>query len=527
MAAPGFSRPGTGRTLRVARVKRIDLAWSKSGGAWAVGAFVLLCSAWLWVTPPAGGVDEASHYVRSVGLAHGQLIGDDVDPTRPLGQLEGEQLTRVNAEAGAFRIPGRSPVPSQCNVLDVGRPFDCGQEPARQGTIVEVSLHGRSLPGAYIVPAVFSRFGSGMVSTSMLLRLGMMLQVAVLFAVVVAGLRRLRPASGSSLALLGSTVTPVLVFLAGTLSPSAFETMAVAAFTVALLVFSRTLERTWMWTAVVLAVLASWSRDLGSVATLLAAVSIGIVEPRLRLWWTTAGRSRWVPPVLIGAAAASALAWQAVFKYPLGPSFDSPGRVWADAATTLRTLRNGTGLSGWLDTPMDPVLETLWAGLWLVLFILAIRRLDSVRRWVLAVQSVVLLGISLYLIAMLRTAGFGIQARFLFPLVAVIVISVACAPKSATDSTTTGIDSPVARDRSRAWAAASWAGLLIAGHVSALIVMAHRHARGLNGSPIDFSEAIWSPPGGWAPPIVLTVAGCVCIALAVSAWHSQVRATHI
>ena len=235
----------------------VRLGYLRSGYSWAVASFFLLGFAWLWSTPPAGGVDEASHYVRIVGLAHGQLIGSDVESNRPLAHLNERQLERVNAEAGRFRIPGRSPAPSECHVLDANRPFDCEQTPAVDGTIEEVSLHGRSLPGSYLVPALFARFGGGMWSTLMLARFGMLLQNTILFAVVVWALRTVHrqgnPFSSAALISLGLLLTPVLVFLAGTMSPSATEILSVGAFTATLVAAGRSNSMTWLWAASALA----------------------------------------------------------------------------------------------------------------------------------------------------------------------------------------------------------------------------------------------------------------------------------
>src|SRR3982751_4623600 len=60
---------------------------------WLVFAsYVLLAGAWVMGNPPASAPDEWSHYLRVVGLAHGQLIGTSsglegamaiVGPTRP------------------------------------------------------------------------------------------------------------------------------------------------------------------------------------------------------------------------------------------------------------------------------------------------------------------------------------------------------------------------------------------------------------------------------------------------------------
>ncbi len=497
-------------------MKCLVLRWTESPAVLTVLSFFLIGFAWLWITPPAGGVDEVSHYVRTVGLAHGQLIGDDVDPTRPLAHLNEQQLLRVNAEAGWFRIPGRSPSPSECNVLDATRPFDCDQTPEVPGTIEEVSLHGRSLPGAYVVPAGFARFGGGMWSTLMLARFGMLVQNTVLFAVIVWALQAIhRRGSGlgqSAIVVLALTATPVLLFLAGTMSPSATEILAVGAFTATLIADARTHTRSFIWLAAFLAVIASWARDLGGPAVLLATLSIAAVEPGLRRWFMNAGIKRWIPVGIAAVGIATSQIWQMAYKHPLSPEFGSLARVWGDTMLTVTTLRDAVGLGGWLNTRMDPLLETAWVLAWVLLFATLVRRVSPVVRRVIMCQVIVLLLVSVLLIGSLRAGGFGTQGRFLLPFIAISVIILATASSETS----------VGREGLTRSAVAGVSLFVALGHVSALVIAAHRHARGLNGSSIDFSQADWSPPGGWVPAGILMVlaVGCLC-AGAIAGWGIQ------
>ena len=455
-----------------------------------VATFFLLGCAWLWATPPGGGVDETSHYVRIVGLAHRQLIGSDVEPNRPLAHLNERQLKRVNAEAGRFRIPGRSPAPSECHVLDASQPFDCEQTPAVDGTIEEVSLHGRSLPGSYFIPAAFARFGNGMWSTLMLARFGMLVQNTALFAAVVWALRALRKQdhnfSAAAVVTLGLTVTPVLAFLAGTMSPSATEILAVAAFTSVLIASGRSKSMAALWAASVLAVFASWSRDLGGPAVVIASASIILLEPDLRCWFRHEGATRWFPVGLGALGVVSSQVWQSVMKHPLAPEFGSIGQVWRDVYLTMTTLKDAVGLGGWLNTRMDPFLEITWVSMWVLALAALLRGVSSLLRKVLSGQAVALLVISVLLIGSQRAGGFGTQGRYLLPFVAVSVILLATASQEPS-----GKGRAVSRRD-----ATLFGSFLVLGHGSAFLIAAHRHARGLR-EPIDFGRAVWSPVGGW------------------------------
>jgi len=487
---------------KIRRLVRIPLTW-------ALVAFVLIGSAWMLTTPPAGGVDEASHYVRTVGLSQGQLLGDAVDLERPFAGLEGEQLRRVNAEASWFTMPGDRPIPSCHYFLDAARAFDCPRAPAQLEAHREISLHGRSLPGAYAVPAIFSWLGTETVSALAWARVGVMITNLVMVIIVARALgaiwRRTGPPGMSAVVLLALSVTPVVAFFSATLAPSSVEIWSAAAFTAALVAFSQTRSSVWLIVTVALAVFASWTRDLGAIAVGVATLAVIVLEPGIRNWWKEQvnQRRRWLVLGVVSLGVMSALWWQLAFKYPLRPSIGSRRQVFDDGITVLQVLRQGIGLGGWLNTPMDATLEKLWLAGWLIAAGAVLWQVSIRVRWVLTALTLVTGGMGLYLVAMMRAAGFGLQARFLLPLVAVMVII------ATTSSTSTSKGRPTVI---RQIGLGIIFALIALAHGSALLIAAHRHARGLNGRPIDFSESTWTPPGGWTLSAVMAIIGCLCLA---------------
>lgn len=466
-----------------------------------IGAFLALGFAWLLSTPPGAGVDESSHYVRAVGLGRGHLIGDEVPSDRPFEDFEGERLRRINAESGWFRISGMKPPPNGCNALNAGQPYDCVPSPAIPGSIEAVSLHGRSLPGAYVVPALASLSGKGTVSTTFLIRLGMLVQNAALLVVLVLALQTVVRHRELTMVwtMLGFCLTPVLLFLSATASPSSVETIAVSAFVASTVAAIRSRSVKWLTVGVGLAWVASWSRDLGAVAVVMALGSLFVVESDFGPWLRTVGRARWLVVAGMSGAVISAGIWQLMFKYPLDIDIGTPATIWRDSGAVLRTLRLGIGLGGWLNVPMDQLLESVWFLAFLGLFMLSISRVAMVVRWVFLFQGIVLMAVGLYLLTMLRAAGFGIQARFFMPLIAVVVVLLV-----------TQVEFETFIFKAGHWRIAM--GFLAVAHTSALLVAAHRHAHGLNGSPIDFGSAVWSPPGGWLWPAFFAVLGGALVA---------------
>lgn len=486
--------------------------WWRSPWTWAALAFVLLGTTWILTTPPAGGVDEISHHIRAVGIAHGQILGDEVGLDRPFALLEGLQLRRVNAESGSFRVPGRLVALSGCYFMDAALPFDCAQPRPMSGEIYEISLHGRSLPGAYVVPAVFGRLGSDSVSALMWERFGMLLQVAVMAVFGSMALRAIWRVSGSpssaALVLLASSITPLLAFLSGTLSPSAIEIWSSLAVTSTLTAFARTRSSQWLAIFVVIALFTSWTRDFGAVVVVVTIVAVLTLERDLRDWFRSSRPLTVTSLVTLGVI--SAFAWQAIYKYPVRPSIGSPLQIVDDAVTVLRVLRQGIGLGGWLNVPMNSILEGLWLAGWLGSATFIVWCAHSRVRLVLLGICLVIGAAGLYLVAMMRVAGFVLQARFLMPL---LMVAVVVAVTSASCQRTTRVLEP--------WVLRAVFTVIGLSHVSTLLINAHRHARGLNGSPIDFSQAVWDPPGGWTLAMVLGSCGGFCIL--VIPWCRRIR----
>jgi hypothetical protein len=262
-----------------------------------------------------------------------------------------------------------------------------------------------------------------------------------------------------------------------------------------------------------LAVFASWTRDLGAINVGVALLAVVIIEPGLRTWWKASDSNqqskRWISLAIVAVGLMSALLWQALFKYPVRPSIGSPRQLIDDAITVLRVLRQGIGLGGWLNVPLDATLETMWLVGWISAVLFALWRLSNRVRLVLVIMAVVTGSAGLYLVAMMRAAGFVLQARFLLPLVMVMVIIIAMSP-SSTSSRTASVK--VSSSLGRMAVLPIVFALVAMAHGSALLIAAHRHARGLNGRPIDFSEAVWTPIGGWTFSAVLTIVGCLCFA---------------
>ena len=467
-----------------------------------VVAFVALGFCWAISTPPGGGVDEPSHYVRTIGLSRGNLIGDTVDPERHVEGLSGEALHRVNAEAGAYTLPGTLREPLPCNAFKPTRPFSCAQYPPRPEPAVHISNHARYLPGAYVIPALFSRLGSTTWRALFAARIGFLLQDAALLAIVAVALSRRTQRSGplptgaAMVAVL--SITPVLAFTAGTLSPSATEILGAAAFTAALFTAAHARSSGWTWCAAVVGVFACWTRDLGVPCVAMAVVAVAVLEPNLRAPREWPRRPDRAPAVVLAIGALGAVVWQVVLKRATPPHWNSLSALWHDLGTIADVATTSIGLVGWLDVKIDRFVELVWLALVLIGFGLAAVRLDRRSRQVLGglIGAYVVIGV--VLANGLEQVAFNVQARFLMPIMAVGVVVIAVR---------VGGD----EHRRRGWIRACLV-VAAAGHFSALLLSAHHNANGITGAPMNFAHPIWTPPLGWTAIGVVSVLTCIGIA---------------
>ncbi|HKN40526.1 MAG TPA: DUF2142 domain-containing protein, partial [Acidimicrobiia bacterium] len=302
-------------------------------------------------------------------------------------------------------------------------------------------------------------------------------------------------------------VTPMALFLAGSLSPSAEEVAGGVCFAAGLLAVLRDRPppaRAWVAVAAGGVVLAA-SRSLGPYFVVVVAgvmvVAFGVKQAwrRVRGAWVAAA----VATVLIGAACLANLVWEAT---------QQPHTVWR--LSLLEHLKWGrlpslgqemVGVFGWLEFKLPHPTYWIWGILTLVLVGLAV----AVGRWrervalVGMVVGVGLLGLAFHAVLPVET-GFDVQGRYLLPIAVAIPLIAA---------------EVLVRRRARLPARALGAFALTAAAVTAFLqglawyVNAHRYAVGTSGPRWFLGRAEWSPPGGWLVWIVLAGVGTACLGL--------------
>src|SRR3954452_7948674 len=206
-------------------------ATSRSSGAMLAAGGALRPPAGALATPPFAAPDEASHYVRALGVGQGHLIGDEAPGLQiggtPRQAAWGKQLVRE------VEVPkGLDPEPYDC-VREASASADCQDKarPTAHRTKATTDV-GPYQPLAYVAPGLAARAGDSPPGADRLARAaGLAVNLALL---ATAALLLGAPILGLALA-----VTPMVLFLGASVTSSGFEVAAGVAFAAAVLAIAR------------------------------------------------------------------------------------------------------------------------------------------------------------------------------------------------------------------------------------------------------------------------------------------------
>src|ERR1700731_560670 len=99
--------------------------------------WLLLAVAWVFGNPPFAAPDEADHYVRTVGIAEGHLVGSPAPEAR-IGAIPAE-IKFDKSTQRAVVVPARlSPTPFNCYLADPRKSAACLYRPAAGGPPVRL-----------------------------------------------------------------------------------------------------------------------------------------------------------------------------------------------------------------------------------------------------------------------------------------------------------------------------------------------------------------------------------------------------
>ena len=507
---------------------RIDSSNASAPGgnlaAWLVAAsYALLIPAWIAGNPPNAAPDEIWHYLRAVGIGHGQLLG------RPAG-LEGakaivgaerppyltediyrKQLALVAQTTRQVRIPeGLTPGWLRCEGRDPRVSAGClhSSPPLSQaGDWFIPTATYQPLP--YLVPAVVSRIGAHPDTLSRLMRAGKAL-ISLLF--IGAAVFLLWSPQSRLVSLVGIPValTPMAVFLSATLNPSGLEITSALAFFSALLRLGRGNAHPGAWlTFGVSGFVLALSRLQGPVWVLLdlaVALLLTGVRPAVR---TALRQRRWAVGALITVVFGILL--NRLWEYLYGPSMHidlTPLGVslLEGVAQLPRVLHEQIGVFNYLEFGLPLLANVLWGSLTVALCVTALLLGSRRQRLVLLMTAAAALALPVLLVAAsMRHTGFGLQGRYVLPFSLIV-------PLLAGEIVASQYQRLRAINADHLFFPFAFGVALV--QLIAWWKNAYRFGVGVGGPLWFFGSAEWNPPGGWWPWLVLAAGGASLLLVA-------------
>ncbi|GAA2726131.1 DUF2142 domain-containing protein [Cellulomonas aerilata] len=369
-AAAGAVRPP--RRPRVRAGTRGQAGSRGRAGSWGRAAGLVLAwlllfgltATWSLGTPLSASPDEPAHTIKALAVARGQLSGDlgpvPVDWTVP-GALTTVQIPSGYAAAS-----------DTCYARQPDESAAC-QAPLRTdaGPLVDATTPAGQYPPLYYwlvgLPSLVLAPDRGMHAMRLV-------SAAAASLMIVWGLRALWGRGSPRIAAWSAAValTPMSLFLAGTVNPNGLEIAAAFSLWAAGLALlsgrsTQPLGSRWLQVAVSAAVLVN-IRALSALwaAVVLALCLLAADRGALR----RAVGSRWAVPAVLVMVAASAVgvAWTVrhgalLHGEDIWPQYRDTGRALRDMLWGGETLYlQMIGNFGWFDTPSPPLTVYLWTG---------------------------------------------------------------------------------------------------------------------------------------------------------------------
>ncbi|TDQ02867.1 MULTISPECIES: DUF2142 domain-containing protein [unclassified Leifsonia] len=488
--------------------------------SWA--ALFALCLCWAFATPLSASPDEPAHIVKAASVVRGEWIGAPSSSgntvTVPAYIARSQQVTCY-----AFN-PARN---AECDVPEPARPF---------ADVRSVTSAGLYNPVYYLAvgwPTLIFQDTAGIYAMRVVSALLTTLLLALAF-VVTRGL----PSSRLATLAYALAITPMMLFLGGTVNPNSLEAAATLLVFIAMLSIALNREDTRLGrnlTLVTIGVaIGASARGLSPLWLAVAIVAPLILVERRRLVDLVKRRATIIAISVSAVAVAFALAWtlgsNSLSNAITNPQFalHYPG-VGSSPVTGFTRILLGTvgygqgliGLFGWLDTPApDVVLYAYGSGVAaLVAVALVVLRARSLLAFLLLLGSFLLLP-ALVQAAYIHGGGLIWQGRYNLPLFLTLVVGTAA----------------LLGGRAERLSATTWRRLILLAIVVTVVAQwwafeatLRRYAVGSNGTAGEFlfGGSPWSPPGGTI--LWLVIAGLVMlgsgILLAVAAWPRPPRGT--
>lgn len=476
-----------------AHTPRRHRPWLVFVASWAL--LSALSILWSIATPLAAAPDEPAHTVKAASVARGQFVGDPgpegskVSVPQYIAFMHGQTCPANNDEVPANCIP---PVPGDPAEI-VGSATTAGlYNPVYYLMVGWPSLIFQDSTGVFAI-----RIVSGIISSAFL----------ALAVMMISGWRNRR----LPLLALATAITPMVLFLNGSVNPNSVEITATLAAFVAMLSIIRYPARSLLTQrAVILIISAAIAANTRGLSPLWLAVALfapfmlASRDQIRELLRTPVVR---VAIVSIAAAVSFALIWLRASNN-FAPSVelpdDRPGVVDIGASPfvgfakmmvrIVPHLREMVGVFGWLDTESPVETYALWALLMGGLLLGSFAFLRGRRlAFVAALVTALILLPALVQAAFIMTGGWIWQGRYALPLLVLVLIAAGSLLASRFEKLP-----QFSKARIAGFVCAAWAFTQGLTFISTI----NRYATGSEGSWLRMLVAPdWAPPGG-APLLI-------------------------
>lgn len=442
---------------------------------------------WVFASPLMSVPDEPAHTIKAVSVAHGQLNG--------VSGGQQSDLTIVRVPSYIANVGGQSCMAWKANVT-----ADC--QPPVQASAQEIVDAGTSAgnynPMYYGVVGLPSQFLSGAKALYAMRGVSALICAVFLSLAIGAAASLRRPFWPTAVTLVA--VTPMVLFLGGSINPNALEIVTTAAlFMSACLVFENYRNLANARSAmVVVGVAGAVLANTRAMSLLWLACAVGAAvllygwKPLVAVFKNRLGLAM---IALAALGCVLSLAWLVMansFQSLLGTPTDiSPEQAFAWMLDSTFKYSSGyIGVMGWLDTPLPGAIMAFWnfAFAAVILGGLSVRRLRS-RITVWAGLAAVLLVPAIVQAQTVQELGYIWQGRYLLALFVLLLLVCGVALR-----TTPAPQGP------RAKAVARW---LIAGavgvHFYAFLYVLRRYVVGLHDHTnwTEMFNPLWQPPFSW------------------------------
>ncbi|WP_460434661.1 DUF2142 domain-containing protein [Angustibacter speluncae] len=474
--------------------------------------YLVLMLVWAMSNPPGASPDESDHLVKSLGAAT-----LDVGQTYTGPPAEQSLVAERNASlARVFEIPARlSPVGLDCTKFQPDQTAAC--QPPRSddgGTVTAVAAVGAYPVFLYVPLGWAASLGGDAVEA---VKAGRVLSAVVgaLF-IGLATWHLTRWLGPRRLLGLPVVLTPMVLFVGGSLSTSGWEITAATAVAAVVVVATRRPASLADGPTLALLTVAGCvlvlSRQTGAVVLAL----LGLVALGRGAWPVLWGQlRRGAPRLLVPLAAVvvsgvAVVVWELRYDHPAhtGSAF-APGALRGLANLVPDLLRGSIGLFGYLDTALPLPALAAWiavVGLVVGLGLAVGSRADVLT--VVAVLAVVVVFAYVTYATVFFPIQAGLQGRHLLAMVAVVPLLAGVAASEWLDEH--GGTHAVAR-------LTVVVGAVVAlVHVWSLAINARRYAVGSTGPWFFVDDAQWAPAYGWVTWLGLGLVGAVLLAVVLA-----------